>query len=1126
MKSSRGQNSRGMIVLLVITLLALGTSAFAQTETGQITGTVFDQTGAVVPNAAVTAKGVGTGTARTATASESGAYIITNLLPGDYEVSATATGFAETQERVALTVGAKATVDLHLQVGKASTVVEVGATAVQVNTETQTLSSTVSETQLRELPTLTRNPYDLVALSGNVSTGGTMSGARGAGVAIDGQRESSTNVLLDGSANNNEFTATVGQAVPLDAIQEFSVLTNNFTAEYGRASGGIVNVVTKNGTNEFHGTAYEFNRVADLASNSFQNNATDTPRSPFTRNQFGYSVGGPAKKNKLFFFSSTEWIRVRSDTTDFAVIPDQNLISAAAANTQQYFSAYGKLNTGVGVLQTFTPADVGCKGPLCTALNPNMPIYDLISYQVPNDSGAGLPENEYQTMNRVDYNLSDKTQLYARYAIQSVNLFAGTVSNSPYQGYNTGETDFNNNVLFSAIHSFSPVWVSQSKVVFNRLNDQQPFSSTYGAVPTLYTTSGGAGDIAGYSVIYPGYDPYTPGNGIPFGGPQNFAQIYEDVSYNHGKHSIRFGGSFEYLRDNRTFGAYETAGEYLGTNVSSSIDNFLAGQLHGFQAAIYPQGKFPGDTVDLPLTQPNFSRSFRYKESGLYIQDAWKISSRLTLNLGLRWEYYGVQQDKHANLDSNFYFPSGQVDTPTGFENGSVMLASASPTGGFWAPDYKDFAPRLGFAYDLFGKGKTSIRGGYGIGYERNFGNVTFNAIQNPPNYETISVTSAQMALPVSVSDFGPFSGSSGTIKLPSATLRVPLQNIKTAYAHLYSFSLEHQLTNTVLVAADYSGSKGVDLYDIAINNRPGYGNVYLGIPCTAADYDCTAKLNTQYGYMNTRGNGAFSNYNSLTLRTVLNNFANAGIHATANYTWSHSIDNLSSTFSDADCFAANWGCFNTGELDPFNTQIGKGNSDFDNRQRFVASLMWDVPVYKTGHGLAAQILGGWTLAPIFSARTGSPYTVFDCTNAYSLCPQAAFTGPVPTGANKNPAASSIGPNQFTYLGIPSSVDNFSNPQYYFSDLPPFPSDMTGRDAFRAPGFWELDAGLHKSFRFTEKTSLQIRAEAFNLFNHANLYVEGNTADVSANAAVLACRGCTGTSADRRNIQLAAKFIF
>jgi outer membrane receptor protein involved in Fe transport len=1112
--------------LLIINLLLLGTSVFAQTETGQVTGTVFDQTGAVVPHASVTVESVGTGATRTIVATESGTYIVTNLLPGDYLVSASAAGFAETKERVTLTVGGKAALDLHLQLGKASTVVEVDSTAVQVNTETQTLSSTVSETQLRELPTLTRNPYDLVSLSGNVSTGGTMSNARGAGVSIDGQRESSTNVLLDGAANNDEFTASVGQAVPLDSIQEFSVLTNNFTAEYGRASGGIVNVVTKSGTNEFHGTAYEFNRVADLASNSFQNNATGTPRSPFTRNQFGYSAGGPVKKNKLFAFSSTEWIRVRSETTDFAVIPDQNLIAAAAANTQQYFSTYGKLTSGVNVLQTFTPSQAGCKGPLCTALSSTLPIYDLISYQVPSDSGAGLPENEYQSVDRVDYNLSDKTQIYARYAIQSQNQFAGTVSSSPYQGYNTGQTVFNNNILGSVIHTFSPAWVSQSKLVFNRLNNQQPFSSTYGAVPTLYTTSGGAGDIGGYSVIYPGYDPFTPGNGIPFGGPQNFAQVYEDVSYVRGKHSIRFGGSFEYLRDNRTFGAYETAGEYLGTNVSSSIDNFLAGQLHGFQAAIFPQGQYPGSTVSLPLTQPNFSRSFRYDESGLYVQDAWKVSPRLTLNLGLRWEYYGVQHDKNAALDSNFYFPSGQINTPQGFENGSVMLATASSVGGFWAPDYKDFAPRVGVAYDLFGNGKTSIRGGYGIGYERNFGNVTFNAIQNPPNYETISVTSSQLALPISVSDFGPFSGSSGTIKLPSATLRVPLQNITTAYAHLYSASLEHQLTNTVLVAADYSGSKGVNLYDIAINNRPGYGNVFLGIPCTGSDFNCTAKLNNQYGYMNTRGNGAFSDYNSLTLRTVFNNFGNSGVHATASYTWSHSIDNLSSTFSDADCFAANWGCFNTGELDPFNTQIGKGDSDYDNRQRLVVSAMWEVPVFKTGHGLAAQILGGWSLAPIFTARTGSPYTVFDCTNAYTLCPEAAFTSAVNAAANKNPAASSVGPNQFTYFAIPSSVDNFVNPTYGFSDLPPFPSDMSGRDAFRAPGFWQLDAGLHKGFRFTERTSLQIRVEAFNVFNHANLYVEGNTADVSANAAVLACKGCTGTSADRRNLQLAAKFIF
>ena len=1128
-----------LTLLFVLALFALTTVVYAQTETGQITGTVLDPSGAAVPNAAITVKSVTTGSVRETTTSMAGAYTVTNLLPGVYTVTVNASGFAEVQQRVTVAVGSRTGLDLHVQVGKASTVVEVAAAAVQVNTETQTMSTVVSGTQLSELPTLTRNPYALVAVSGNVSDTGP--GGRGVGFAINGQRESSTNILLDGAANNDEFTAGVGQSVPLDSIAEFSIVSNEFTAEYGRASGGVINVATKAGTNDFHGTAYEFNRVSAVSSNSFNDNAYGNPKSVFARNQFGYSVGGPVKKNKLFFFSSTEWTRVRSTANLQAMLADPQLIAAASPNTQNFFSTYGKLVPGARVTQTYSLSQLaaqgtnlcpaGSTGP-CAALSPTMPIYDLVNFAVPSDAGGGSPENQYQTVQRVDYNLSDKTQIYARYALQSINYFKGVVSTSPYQGFNSGETDFNNNMLVSVIHTFSPRLVSQSKAVFNRLNSAQPFAEQP-AVPTLYTTSSGAGSLLGQTILYPGYVPQFPGQGIPFGGPQNFAQLYEDLSYNIGSHSLRFGGSFEYLRDNRTFGAYETAGMYLGTGVSSAFNNLLLGQLHGFNVAINPQGKLPGDTVTLPLTQPNFSRSNRYKEGALYVQDSWKVRPGLTVNLGLRWEYFGVQHNVDPKLDSNFYWPSNEVSTPQGVRDGAVQLAPNSPTGGLWAPDYRDFAPRLGFAWDIFGDGKTSLRGGYGIGYERNFGNVTFNAIQNPPNYETVSVTDAQFSLPITTNNLGPFAGSSGTITLPRASLRVPLQNMRTAYAHQWGASLEHQFGSNLVVGADYSGSKGEKLYDVSVENRYGYGNVFLGIPCSFDAGDCTAVLNTKYSGINIRGNNGYSDYHSLNLRTALKNIGNSGLQLTANYTWAHSTDNLSTSFSDSDLLANNWGNYVVGMLDPFNPGVNKGNSDFDIRQRFVVSAIWDIPAYRSGHGIAKAVLGGWTVAPIVTIRTGSPYSIFDCTNAYNYCTLAGFTSPVSVSANKNAPPSTGTPNTFDFLTVPfSAIDHYTNPTYFYSDLPPFPADMSGRNTFRAPGFWNLDGAVYKTFEFSERFKLQLRAEAYNLFNHANLYVQGVNADTSVATdastpfVLTACRACTGTPQDRRNIQFAAKFIF
>ncbi len=590
---------------LILALLSVSCLIWAQAETGQIAGTVLDPAGATVANASVTVTNTQNGSERKSVASGAGDFDITNLQPGPYRVTVESPGFSTYKQEVVVAVGSKIGLDVKLQLGSTGTTVEVVSTAVQVNTETQTLSTVVSQKQLNELPTLTRNPYALVAISGNVSDDNV--GNRGVGFAVNGQRPESTNVLLDGAANNDEFGATVGQAVPLDSVQEFSILTNDFTAEYGRAGAGVVNVVTKSGTNSFSGTAYEFNRVSALSTNTFQNNAFSLPKSVFTRNQFGYSVGGPIKKDKLFFFSSTEWIRIRGSALQTVWVPTPQFIAASAPNTQGFFHAYGQLKPNDVLLQTqsingFSAQGINVCGTSvsCAAFNPNTPLFSQYAYNYAGDAGGGLPDNEYQTVARVDYNLSDKTQMYGRYALQSVVNPPGVISNSPYQGFDSANSNFNNNALFSFTHAFSPTFVSQSKAVFNRLNNQQPFGAQP-PVPTLYVNPTGSINLGQSSVVFPGYDPFTPGNGIPFGGPQNFVQLYEDLSWSHGKHQIRFGGSFEYIRDNRTFGAYETAGDYLSSgSIGGAVGNFLAGDLYRLQVAINPQGKFPGDTVSLP----------------------------------------------------------------------------------------------------------------------------------------------------------------------------------------------------------------------------------------------------------------------------------------------------------------------------------------------------------------------------------------------------------------------------------------------------------------------------------------------------------------------------------------------
>jgi outer membrane receptor protein involved in Fe transport len=1133
-------------------------AAFAQTDTGQITGTVRDTTGAVVSGAKVTATSITTATVRSGVSNSTGNYTIAALKPDTYDVTIEAQGFKKVTRRVQVAVSSTNEVSVEMAVGGAATTVEVtgsneGAT---VDTENATMSSVIGSHEIAELPTLTRNPYDLVGTSGNVNED-TNSG-RGAGYSINGMRSSSTDILLDGGQNVDTFSATVGQVIPLDSVQEFSVLTNNFGAEYGRASGGVVNLVTKSGTNAFHGSAYEYNRVSALSSNTYQNGATDTPKGVFTRNDFGFSIGGPIIKDKLFFFSNTEWLRVRSSAPTQYTIVDPTSYAALAPASQAYFSAYGHLAPGVTPIST-TPCGVAT--PITC---------ETVSFLAPSDAGGGAPQNTWMEVARVDYNLSDKTTMFARYASYKELDFPGYVNSSPYAGYNTGDSNYDQNVTFNLTHVFSPTLVNTIKLDYNRLNGPVDTLGTAPVSPTLYTSSSGTGSINGVPLIFPGYSETSPGSAIPFGGPQNLYQIYDDLSWTKGKHSFKFGGQYIQIRDNRLFGAYENAVEGLNGAVdpNAAIDQLVAGNIYQFEGASYPQGKYPcvrnintgaymvtpACTLTLPVGEPDFSRNNRYNDFALYGQDSWKLSPRLTVNAGLRWEYFGVQHNANPNLDSNFYLGSGS-NIFDQIRNGTVQIADQSPTGGLWGKNYGNFGPRLGFAWDIFGDGKTSLRGGYGISYERNFGNVTFNVIQNPPNYAVVSLISGQDVpgnLPVFTDNAGPLAGT-GTKPLPSTSLRAVDQNIATAYAETWNFGIQRQLTAQNVLTIEYAGSHGVHLYDIANINPAGGGNpdgcgsggTYLG------DSRCENRLNLQYSNINYRGDQGYSHYDAMNVTLNSTNWANKGLNLTMNYTWSHSLDNLSSTFSEI--YGGLSGDYYLGYIDPFNPKLDYGNSDFDVRQRFVIGATWDLPWMKnSSNGILRNVLGGWGTGSIIKIRSGAPYSVYDCSNFNGTsCP--LYDGSFlmsPTGGNQGVA----GPNLFNYSAIPGNGSSPLNgngvPVTLLGDALGLPT-CTGlyhtgcsytqtpgvaypeRNQFYGPGYWNIDMNFYKNFKLTERFNLQFRGELYNIFNHSNLYILSQNLDVSSvgSGFIQAERGgiygYAGQPTDeRRNIQFALRLQF
>lgn len=1116
--------------LLGLFALLIASTAFAQTETGQIIGKVTDPSGAVIPNATVKVKSVSTGSERTATTGGDGVYAVTNLLPGNYSVTVQATGFSPVTKQANVTVGSRVDLDVALQVTAITgEVVEVVATGgVEVNTQSQELSTVVSGKQITDLPSLTRNPYDFVALAGNVTSDPGGSTGRGVGVAINGQRASNTNVQLDGADNNNTFTASTGQNVPLDSVQEFRVVTSNFSAEYGRAGGGIVNLATRGGTNQFHGAAYEYNRVSRLASNGFDNNANGLAKPGFVRNQFGFRLGGPVVKDKLLFFHNTEWIRVRSSAEVRQLVPTSQFIATAATATRNYFAPHslttpinGRVYTASQVRATLPASFTGPFANLATT-QPNLPVFGEVRYNLPSDQGAGNPQNTYLTISRVDWNISDKTQIYARYALENSSLFSGVVSSSPWKGFNTGQTDLNNNVLVSMTRTLSDRLVSQTKLVYNRLNNLQPLGEQPDGT-TLYFT-GGTARLLGTSIANPGYLPFTPGSGIPFGGPQNLGQVFEDINYNVGNHQLRFGGQYVYIQDNRAFGAYQTTTQQLGTTLGNGLNNFLNGELLLFQGAINPQGKYPGDRITLPVGPPDFTRSNRYHDFAWYATDAWRVKPRLNLNLGVRYEYYGVQHNVDPKKDSNFYFGSGS-SLQERIRNGRVMLAQDSPVGGLWAKDLNNFAPRLGFAWDMFGNGKTSLRGGVGMGYERNFGNVTFNVIQNPPNYAVVSLLAGvdvPGAIPVTTNKYGPLAGSSGSTILPVSSLRWVRPDIRTAYSTFYSGGIQHELTNRTVVSLEYSGSAGQKLYSLENYNRNGFGTFYLGSNAArpAAIGGSVSRLNGQFGNINARANGGFSRFNSLTASIESANLSNLGLQFTAKYTYGVARDNLSSTFSES--FNNN----NLGLLDPFANRLDYGYADFDIRQRFTSGFNWDLPFGKSGGLLAKNAIGGWTLSGIFVARTGTPFTVFDCNTATAtVCIRAINSGLNFTGAS-NPKADDasddgvVTPNRFNFVDLSKyTLSNFTDVSGGH-EVGPYPANMTRRNSFRAPGLWDLTFSLHKRFYITENYTLQFRGEFYNVFNHANMFVLRSETDASSFAYVPTVRD------GRRNVQLAVRFEF
>jgi hypothetical protein len=1178
-------------ILLCGLLVLVSSAAFGQAEAGAISGTVHDSSGAVISGAKVTIVNLATSVTRTVQTGSLGQYTIPALTPGNYDVTISSSNFATFKTKAEVAVGGVTTVDAQLNVGQSSTVVEVNAGgATQVNTQTQELSQLIDSRQVAILPSLTRNPYDFIAVSGNVSngdttangattTGGANNGQeltnRGVGYSINGQRQSGTEILLDGAENISIFSDYIGTNIPIDGVQEFSVVTNNFSAQYGRASGGVVNVSSKSGTNNWHGTASEFNRLSAYTANTYNNAVNDLPKGSYTRNQFGFQVGGPVIKNKLFVSESTEWTRVRSSSVQTEEIFDPAFISLLPSNAQAYFNSFAKTNfPSAGVASTWgqwltagtggtcyfgTSSGGTCVNPLVngtTAIPNSTPVMDTVVFKAPFNAGGGPPQNSYSLVGRVDYNLSDKTQLFFRAARDNYNFVLGTDTYSAYPQYDTGTLNQDQSYLLSLTHSFSSSLLDNAKLSFARYNDATSYNTAYTLVPNLMFVTPDD-PVTSALIQMPGVqNTSAPGaGGLPAGGPQNTIQLQNDLSWSKGRHSLMFGGQFTYLQLNYAYGAYEQAVEQLGGSGPASMEDLVnaggaagsqLGGNSGFTARVGPNvlpcpynqwGEFIGSTVapgtatygtagtngcpansivTPPLSSPSVARSYRYNDFAIYAQDSFRIKPRLTLNYGLRWEHYGVQHNNNQSLDSNFYFGSGsglfqQV------ANGQVFLTQKSPTGQFWQNQWGTLAPRLGFAYDVFGDGKTSVRGGFGVSYERNFGNVTYNSSFNPPASAVLASTcpaaTASCTTLVTNSDLGPLGlSSTPPSALPPTDLRFVSNKIRTAQVQFWSLAVQRELTRSALVELSYSGAHGIHLYDLNNINNVGMAQAFMGAPlhtapdpvtgapCQSANAatgapECLTRPNNQYGNINERGSGGTNAYEALNVKFQTQNLRNTGLSLVANYTWAHSLDDISSTFSDSIQGGSGTGFGSLGYTSIVDPKLDWGNSDYDVRNRFVVSPIWTTPWFNSGKGLRTQALGGWSLAGIYTARTGVPFSFFDIDNEeffYTL-PRLTPATPISNYHVHSPTPDPQPGNNNVFdlytMPVPASFAPL-NPTLGISDYGPFPAGMTHRNAFRGPGAWSFDLALQKDFRVTERVAISFRAEGFNILNHHNMYTQ------------------------------------
>jgi hypothetical protein len=1030
-------------------------TGFTQTTTGTILGTVTDQAGAIIPDVTITIRNVETGLTRTTNTDGSGRFRLSSLPPGKYEITAERTGFVTELRSLELNVGQSEVTDFSLGVGNVRETVKVTSETPLVETTGAALQGVVTESQIRGLPLNGRDVFQLTTLQAGVTNTAGITSKSGGGaidvgpgttkIAVNGARITANNFLLDGTTANDAYNNTPGAVsgnfTGVDTLREFQILTNSYSAEYGVAGGAVINAVTKSGTNSFHGTGFEFHRNSALDARNFFDQK-DVP--PFKRNQFGGSVGGPIVTNKTFFFGAYEGLREDLGVSRRFAVPTVATRARAVPSVQPYVNLYPLPNA----------EDLG----------------NGTAFYV--RAGTDRTRDDFFT-GRIDHLFSSRDNFFARYTFDQSNF------NQTAQVLQDGVTNGRNQyVTLGEDHIFSPQVLNTFRFGFNRSYIDSDFPFIIDIPPELSFIPGHRlGTFFGVSEIAP--------LGSNFFTPRFFAynqfEFTDQLSIAKGAHSIKTGFSLRRLQLNAASNQFvDGIYVYFGIPGLSTLDVFLLGLPAAF---IAPQ---PGS---------DFYRGIRESIIGTFVQDDWKVSRKLTLNLGLRYEAITTPTEvngKIANL-RHVTDPTTTVGAPF-FDN----------------PSLKNFAPRVGFAYDPFGDGKSSIRGGYGI-FDVNI--LPFNyrfEISNQPPFANLPTVAGPPPF------FFPAPFPNAFQQITSSALPLPPSinsfdfNPKRSYMQQYNLSIQRELLPNLVVTAAYTGSRGVHLArKNDINQRTDF--IFLNgrkfFP-TIANPE-SERLNTNFAAIRHIFFDGNSNYNALQLK--LDRRFSRGLDFQVYYTWSKAIDDVSSTEGE-------FGNVPSGSRiqDSLDTRAERGLAAFDIRHNFVASATYALPTKESFTGVKDKLLNGWEITGILNSRSGFPFNVllgFDRANDASADNVAQRPDVVP--------------------GRSYSSAITGNPQRYIDPtafaLPPAGTyGNSARNALIGPGYTVFDLGLIKNTTVKESVRIQFRAEAFNLFNHTNFAIPDNLvvftspqADVPGNFGTI-----TRTASTSRQLQFGLKVLF